>query len=129
MKFDEPAHLGRHRRFSHGVLGREAQKFRKLEEEIKEKNANSAAIEVSKPVEIIEVKAPKLKRKSPKRREPEQLEHHSNGALHFDIDPTTVAVAFGRFTELCRSFAFEYDVPPRLLARRLAELIHAQALR
>ena len=46
-----------------------------------------------------------------------------------DIDPRTLAVAFGRFQELCRTFAVEYDLPPRMFTRRLIELISASQVR
>lgn len=45
----------------------------------------------------------------------------------YAIPDATLAVALGRFQGLCQSFAVEYDLPPRLFASRLAELIyHAQ---
>jgi hypothetical protein len=50
--------------------------------------------------------------------------HHQDPTGHpFGITETAVAVAFGRFQELCASVSFEFDVPPRTLARRLGTLI------
>jgi hypothetical protein len=45
------------------------------------------------------------------------------------IPEVTLAVAFGRFQELSRSMAVEYDLPPRLFAAQLAALIHRSTLR
>jgi hypothetical protein len=39
------------------------------------------------------------------------------------IPETTLAVAYGRFTELCNSMANEFDLPPRTFAAQLATLI------
>lgn len=47
----------------------------------------------------------------------------------YHIDPATIAVAFGRFQELCRALAVEFDVPPRMFARELSDVIHAATLR
>jgi hypothetical protein len=49
--------------------------------------------------------------------------HHQDTGHPFGITETAVAVAFGRFQELCASVSFEFDVPPRTLARRLSTLI------
>lgn len=40
------------------------------------------------------------------------------------IPETTLAVAYGRFIELCNSMAYEFDLPPRLFAAELATLIN-----
>jgi uncharacterized C2H2 Zn-finger protein len=45
----------------------------------------------------------------------------------YAIPDGTLALALGRFQGLCQSMAVEFDLPPRLFAARLAELIyHAQ---
>lgn len=58
----------------------------------------------------------------------------SNGASHTDargslIPDQTLALALGRFQELCASIATQHDLPPRTFASRLAELIYATTLR
>jgi hypothetical protein len=62
-----------------------------------------------------------------------EVEHHLNGSSQhqgqYEIPEATLAVAFGRFTELCRTIAVEYDLPPRLFAHRLSELIHSAQVR
>jgi DNA-directed RNA polymerase subunit RPC12/RpoP len=45
------------------------------------------------------------------------------------IPDAVVAVAYGRFQELCRSVAFEYDLPPKLLTARVAGFISAAKVR
>jgi uncharacterized C2H2 Zn-finger protein len=45
------------------------------------------------------------------------------------IPEGTLALALGRFQELCRSIAFEHDLPPRLFTSRLAGLIYAATVR
>jgi uncharacterized C2H2 Zn-finger protein len=45
------------------------------------------------------------------------------------IPEGTLALALGRFQELCRSIAFEHDLPPRMFAARLAGLIYAATVR
>jgi hypothetical protein len=40
-----------------------------------------------------------------------------------------LAIALGRFQELCRGLAFEHDVPERLFAQRLAELVYRSQVR
>jgi uncharacterized C2H2 Zn-finger protein len=45
------------------------------------------------------------------------------------IPEATIAVAYGRFRELCRSIAYEHDLPERLFTRRVASLVYAASLR
>ena len=49
---------------------------------------------------------------------PQAQNGYSSGALE-----TAVAVAFARFTELCKSVASEFDVPPRTFTAELALFI------
>jgi uncharacterized C2H2 Zn-finger protein len=53
-----------------------------------------------------------------------QPEGNSDG-----IPDALVAVASGRFIELCRSMAFEYDLPPRLFAARVAAFVYGTSVR
>ena len=45
------------------------------------------------------------------------------------IPEIPLAIALGRFEELCRSVAFKYDLPERLFAQRLTELIYRAQVR
>ena len=45
------------------------------------------------------------------------------------IPEATLAVALGRFQELCRSMAFEFDLPPRMFTQRVAALIYRSQIR
>jgi hypothetical protein len=45
------------------------------------------------------------------------------------IPEATLAVALGRFQELSRSMAYEFDLPPRLFTAQLATLIYRSTLR
>ena len=57
--------------------------------------------------------------------------HHSEEA-HFaanGIPEATLALALGRFQGLCQGMAVEFDLPPRLFASRLAELIYRSQVR
>ena len=60
----------------------------------------------------------------------------SNGHQEAHVAPTgdpipeaTLAIGLGRFQELSRQLAFEFDLPPRLLTSRLAGLIYAATVR
>jgi C2H2-type zinc-finger domain/Zinc finger, C2H2 type len=45
------------------------------------------------------------------------------------IPEGTLALALGRFQGLCQSMAVEFDLPPRLFAARLAELVYRSQIR
>lgn len=45
------------------------------------------------------------------------------------IPEATLALALGRFQELCRSMAYEHDLPARMFTRRVAGLIYAATVR
>jgi predicted RNA-binding Zn-ribbon protein involved in translation (DUF1610 family) len=47
----------------------------------------------------------------------------------YAISDATLALALGRFQGLCQSMAVEFDLPPRLFAARLAELIYHSQVR
>lgn len=58
--------------------------------------------------------------------------HAAEEESHVDrngIPEATLAVALGRFQELCRSMAFELDLPPRSFAARVAGLVYAATIR
>ena len=56
-------------------------------------------------------------------------EAHPAADGHPLIPDAALAVALGRFQGLCASFAAEYDLPPRMFAARLAELIYNTQVR
>jgi hypothetical protein len=56
----------------------------------------------------------------------ENGQDHSNAN---GIPDALVAVASGRFTEICRSMAFEFDLPPRMFTARVAALVYATTVR
>ena len=66
-----------------------------------------------------------------------QLARTNGHANHFEeadfvtggIPEATLALALGRFQGLCQSMAFEFDLPPKLLASRVAEFIFRATLR
>lgn len=55
--------------------------------------------------------------------------HHEGQANPDGIPDALIAVASGRFIELCRSMAFEYDLPSRLFAARVAAFIYGTQVR
>jgi hypothetical protein len=60
------------------------------------------------------------------------VNHSNNQEAHVAPDgiaEVTLALALGRFQELCRSMAFEFDIPPKLFTQRLAELIYRAQVR
>jgi hypothetical protein len=110
--------LGKHRRDVHGVEGTSpaaiARKNKQPHEPLHEMNgkgnthAHSGAIEPSRHAEVEQV----------------QDKH-----INFGIPDSLVAATAGRFEELCRSVAYEYDVPPRMFAARVAGHVYSKALR
>ena len=48
---------------------------------------------------------------------------------HDPISETVLAIALGRFQGLCQSMATEFDVPPRMFAARLCELVYRSQVR
>jgi uncharacterized C2H2 Zn-finger protein len=56
--------------------------------------------------------------------------HEENWQGHTDgIPEALIAVTSGRFQELCRSVAYEHDLPPRLFAARVAAFVYGTTLR
>lgn len=56
--------------------------------------------------------------------------HQENWQGHTDgIPEALIAVTSGRFQELCRSVAYEHDLPPRLFAARVAAFVYGTTLR
>jgi hypothetical protein len=123
-KYNDAAHVGIHRRAAHGIMG---------------KSANAIKSRNSPPPVPAEAATP-AKRKYTKRSTAidtfQQSKAHLNGngrrpqiEAHPFHTEAAIAVAFGRYKELCTSVAVEYDLPPRSFAARLAQLIYAETLR
>lgn len=125
--FKAPTALGRHKLSAHGIPGQSTASvaYRKAKAKAKEnlQNGNAQVRHA--------VKAPKDASKETRstltrsqKASLEAFQVHDN-----QIPDGALAVALGRFQELCRSFAFEYDLPPRLFTSRLTQLISASSVR
>lgn len=140
-EYNDAAHLGIHLRAAHGILGRSANAIKN-----RELKAAQAAAKLPEPAPIAEAvtKTAQPKRKYKKRSLQLAKQtlppiasngagvNHSNQEGHFapdSVSEVTLAIAYGRFQELCRSVSFEFDVPPKLFAQRLAELIYRAQVR
>jgi hypothetical protein len=55
--------------------------------------------------------------------------HQERQANPDGIPDALIAVTSGRFIEICRSVAFEYDLPPRLFAAKVAAFIYGTQVR
>jgi uncharacterized C2H2 Zn-finger protein len=57
--------------------------------------------------------------------------HHreETHAVANGIPEATLALAIGRFQGFCSGMAYEFDLPPRMFAARLAELIYRSQIR
>jgi len=137
-EYNDAAHLGIHRRAAHGILGRSANAMKRAAQAAK--LPEPAPIADAEPI----TKQPVTKRKYTKRSLQLAKQtlppiasngagvNHSNQEAHFapdGIPEVTLAIALGRFQELCRSMAFEFDIPPKLFTQRLAELIYRAQVR
>jgi hypothetical protein len=115
--FKAPTALGRHKLSAHGIPGNSSSSiaYRKAKE------ANALTSKRS----LAATKPPQTHQATNRLPKPES---HQAGYQN-QIPEGALAVAFGRFQELCRSFAFEYDLPPKLFTSRLSQLISASAVR
>lgn len=113
--YDYPTGLGIHMRYAHGIEGQTISAIAYRAERAAAKAAAAKAAK-TKPTRSHAV-ATIPKAKTAAIRHPE-----TNGFAH-RIPETTLAVAFGRFTEFCNGMAYEFDLPPRMFAAELATLI------
>jgi hypothetical protein len=123
-EYNDNAHLGIHLRAKHGIAGQSATA-------IHNRNLRHAAKAAA-----TQTTNPPTKRPYTKRRELATIPQEANGHVHHASNgqaqtlsrrfhsEAALAVAYGRFTELCKSVAFEYDLPPRSFAARFLELIN-----
>lgn len=127
-EYNDNAHLGIHKRSAHGIVGTSTNSKKSREKRAAAKAAAAAADQT------------KVKRTYTKRSNAlatlETSTNHVNGQgqgqgltpRRFHAE-AALAVAYGRYQELCKSIAFEYDLPPRSFTARFAELIHSETLR
>jgi hypothetical protein len=118
LECSRPQTLGAHRKFKHGISGsspavvsakrrREAQA--QQETPLPKRNYTKRSQTLATTTSSKNGHQPKTRQAAPEQFAP-SLE-------------TAVAVAFGRFTELCTNVAREFDVPPTTFARQLALFI------
>jgi hypothetical protein len=125
-EYNDAAHLGIHLRAKHGIAGQSANAIKNREL----RHAAKAAQAEAKPT-----KRKYTKRSNQLATIPETNGHinHSNGqaqavSRRFHSE-AAIAVAYGRFQELCKNVAFEYDLPPRSFTAKFIELIQSETLR
>ena len=135
-----PQTLGRHRRFKHGIKG--TAHASKSTEKFPCPHCDFAGANKSGLAHHLNKKHGDFSQHG-RNRKGNQLAHSpqtnsatlapTNGQAHEGftdaIPDALVAVASGRFIELCRSVAFEYDLPPRLFAARVAAFIYGSTVR
>ena len=144
-----PQLLGRHRRFAHGVVGEVTRINReKMEERLRRgtgfscphcsfnaASRNGLGVHIASAhknlTPTIEGETT-IERPKEKRLARINSNGHPSEESHFaanGIPEGTLALALGRFQGLCQSMANEFDLPPRLFASRLAELIYRSQVR
>lgn len=135
-QYNDAAHLGIHRRAAHGIPGRSANAVKK-----RELKAAQASAKLPDPAPVAEAQSKRKYKKRSLELAKQTLPpiasngagvNHSNQETYVapdGISEVTLAIAYGRFQELCRSISFEFDVPPKLFAQRLAELIYRAQVR
>jgi hypothetical protein len=129
-EYNDKAHLGIHLRAAHGIAGQSpnAIKHREL------RHAAKAAKAEAKP-------EAKSKRKYTKRSELATIPQEANGHIHHTSNGQTqtfshknqtqaaLTIGLGRFQELSKNLAYEYDLGAKSFAAQFAELIYATTLR
>ena len=116
--------LGYHRKKKHGVAGTSPAAVYAQKRKREAAAAEAAALQEQpartkrKYTKRSDTLATLTPSKNGHRAQAEDHNGYSSGALE-----TAVAVAFGRFTELCKSVASEFDVPPRTFTAQLALFI------
>ena len=130
------AGLGGHRRRAHGVIGTSSSAV-KVRELNQAKAARAVAAEARKEKSAPAVaralepqQPPRQRRKYTKRSQLATLpatestvNHHTQNGHSPSQFETAVAVAYGRFTQLCLEVASQFDVPPASFTRQLASFI------
>lgn len=124
--YNDAAHLGIHRAAAHGIPGTSVNAV---------KRRRKAAAQ-----QQTQLEAPRQKRRYTKRSELATTTpaiyisngHHPKAqrqGFTDDIPDALIAVTSGRFIELCRSVAHEFDLPPRMFAARVAAFIYGTTVR
>jgi hypothetical protein len=124
-EYNDKAHLGIHLRAAHGIKGKSKNSIKRRQ---KLKGAEKATA-ASTP------KRRYTKRSTTLATIPQEVNgNHTNGQVQAQTVPrrfhaeAALAVAYGRFQELCKGVAFEYDLPSRSFTARFIEFIHAAPL-
>lgn len=131
--FNRNSELGNHRRGAHGIVGSSYNS-------VKTRNARIAALKLSEtitPIEEVIIPQPTaqaamvvVKRTYTKRKTNGQIRStETSESNNNDISEITLAIALGRFQQLCQGLAFEYGIPAKLFTARLAALVYATQVR
>jgi len=121
--FISAAHLGRHRRYSHGIIGR----FTK-------ENIKAAGVEVEQKVGKKRGRPRKDENQSTQLQPAERAiphyeqRHDSNNEAN-SFDPLAYALTIGSLKEFCRRAAEEHGIPTKEFTRQCAELFLREARR
>lgn len=131
VPFKAPTALGRHKLSAHNIPGQSHAAIAYRKAKAKETHGKQQPRTHRASSKAHQEATPALTRTKKTAIQKVRQNHHQhrfdNGEL--TIPEGALAVAFGRFQELCRSFAFEYDLPPKLFTSRLTQLISASAVR
>jgi len=149
---DKPQLLGRHRRFTHGVVGEVTRINReKMEKRLLQgtgfpcphcsfnaASRNGLGVHlVTTHKDLATTIEGETDLDRPKEKRLARINNNGSNGNHSEeshfaangIPEGTLALALGRFQGLCQSMATEFDLPPRLFASRLAELIYRSQIR
>jgi ribosomal protein S27AE len=123
-----PATLGRHRRFTHGILGRNALKDAKRKKAKCPHCPRAFANEHGLRVHVATMHTTKAT-PTPPTKEPhlaiERRTKNSHDASPAEIPTPAYAYVVGRVEELCRNYAEQNSLPTREFARGVAEYFRA----
>jgi predicted RNA-binding Zn-ribbon protein involved in translation (DUF1610 family) len=108
------AELGKHRRFKHGVLGREAAKNQLA------KSSHPEGLERNE-------KRRSIGNQTVSSNQPSHIAY--DGSRAPALDPIAYALAVGSLKEFCRNAAEEHGIPSREFTRHCAELLLREARR
>jgi hypothetical protein len=131
-EYNDKAHLGIHLRTAHGIAGKShnATKTRQKRDAERLERVKTAAADQA-------TKRKYTKRSTTLATLPQEanghISHISNGQAQAPTrknqTEAALAIGLGRFQELSKNMAFEFDLGARTFAAQLAELIYASTLR
>jgi hypothetical protein len=134
--FPRNSELGRHKLAKHGIPGMtySSQWQRRKNEKLKQEAALAAqSHSTPTPKENIHaLTVPPAKLGRPRKQKNITVNHHQTiiavGPLESSYEGPA-AIAVGRFQEVCRSLAYQYELPEKLFAARVTELLYATQVR